>query len=254
MPERALPATSRAATLECHHTRRTRVGRACRGTGVTAGRCAAPEWTPPWRPWQVDGARWRQSAGPADRPRRAVGRRGDARRRPCRGLSTRAYVTGVTSTAVYWPSSTISRPPRPLHCAHTRRRAPPSPLPPPHCFCPAPPPPSPLSTLGCWLGTSGAAQSARMRAFALSSPEQARPRATDPRVAAGHRRSSVHVHTSHGSTPGESLVTSELCPVPLRPPFTGTAPVNPAAEPKGSIAWSHLVPGGFVHIDSLTPI
>jgi hypothetical protein len=159
-----------------------------------------------------------------------------ARGRPCRGLFTRAYVTGVTSLAVYRPSPTISRPPRPLHCAHTpaaelRRR-----LPPPQCFCPAPPPPSPLSTLGCWLGTSGAAQPARTRAFALSSLEQARPRATEPRVAADHRRSSVHVHTSHGSTPGESLVTSELCPVPLRPPFARIAPANPAAKPKGSIA------------------
>jgi hypothetical protein len=117
--------------------------------------------------------------------------------------------------------------------AHTAARAPPLPLPPPQCFCPAPSPPSPLSTLGYWLGTSVAVQPARTRAFALSSPKQARPRATEPRITADHRRSSVHIHTSHGSTPGESLVTSALCPIPLRPPSAGIARVNPAAEPEG---------------------
>jgi hypothetical protein len=53
-------------------------------------------------------------------PRRAIGRRGDARRRPHRGLSTRACVTGVTSPLHNRPSPTISRPPRPLPRAHTQ--------------------------------------------------------------------------------------------------------------------------------------
>jgi hypothetical protein len=68
-----------------------------------------------------------------------------------------------------------------------------------------------------------------MRAFALSSPEQARSRATVPRVTAGHRWSPVHVHMSHASTPGESLVTTEACPVP--PPAAVRR--NCAGEPRG---------------------
>jgi hypothetical protein len=113
-------------------------------------------------------------------------------------------------------------------------------------------------------------QPARTRAFALNSPEQARSRATEPRVAACHRWSPAHAHTFHGSTPGESLVTIEPYPVPLWPSFAGIAPANLAVEPKGSIACPHLVPGsflltrgwsvivlkvprGFVHIDSSTP-
>jgi hypothetical protein len=53
-------------------------------------------------------------------PRRAIGRRGDARRRPCRGLSTHACVTGVTSPTHNRPSPTISRHPRPLPRAHAQ--------------------------------------------------------------------------------------------------------------------------------------
>jgi hypothetical protein len=67
-----------------------------------------------------DRARWRQSTGPAHHPRRAIGRRGDARRRPCRGLSTHACVTGVTPPTHNRPSPTISRPPRPLPRAHAQ--------------------------------------------------------------------------------------------------------------------------------------
>jgi hypothetical protein len=51
--------------------------------------------------------------------RRASGRRGDVRRRPCCGHSTHACVTGVTSPTHNRPSPTISRPPRPLPRAHT---------------------------------------------------------------------------------------------------------------------------------------
>jgi hypothetical protein len=57
-------------------------------------------------------------------PRRTIGRRGDACRRPCRGLSTRACVTGMTSPTHNRPSPTISRPPRPLPRA--RAQPPPS--------------------------------------------------------------------------------------------------------------------------------
>jgi hypothetical protein len=112
-------AMSRAATSALRRTCRTRIGRARRGAGVTTGRYAASAWTPPWRLWQVDRARWRQSTGPTHRPRRAIGRRGDARRRPCCGLSTRACVTGVTSPTHNRPSPTIRRLPQPLPRAHT---------------------------------------------------------------------------------------------------------------------------------------
>jgi hypothetical protein len=37
------------------HTRRTRFGRARRGTGMTAGHCAVPASTHACRPWQVAG-------------------------------------------------------------------------------------------------------------------------------------------------------------------------------------------------------
>jgi hypothetical protein len=51
-------ATSCAATSATCRTRRTRVGRARQGTGVTAGHCAAPVGTHPCPPWQVGRARW----------------------------------------------------------------------------------------------------------------------------------------------------------------------------------------------------
>jgi hypothetical protein len=113
-PQRIPSAMSCVATSERRRTCHTRVGHARRGAGVTTGRCAASAWTPPWRSWQVDRARWRQFTGPAHHLWRAIGRQGDSRRRPCRGLSTRACVTGVTSLTHNRPSPTISRSPRPL--------------------------------------------------------------------------------------------------------------------------------------------
>jgi hypothetical protein len=119
-PERTPSATSCAATSERRRTCRTRVRRARRGAGVTIGCSAASAWTLPWRSWKVIRARWRQSTGPAHHPRRAIGCRGDARRRPCRGLSTRACVTGVTSPTHNRPSLTKRRPPRPLPRTHAQ--------------------------------------------------------------------------------------------------------------------------------------
>jgi hypothetical protein len=55
--------TSCTTTLASRRTRRTRVGRAHRGTGVTVGHCAAPAGAHPCRPWQVGRARWRRSTG-----------------------------------------------------------------------------------------------------------------------------------------------------------------------------------------------
>jgi hypothetical protein len=61
--ETRLAVTSCTATSASRRTRRTRVGHARRGTGVTVGHCAAPAGAHPCRPWQVDRARWRRSTG-----------------------------------------------------------------------------------------------------------------------------------------------------------------------------------------------
>jgi hypothetical protein len=87
----------------------------------------APEWPPVAAlrrrelPRDVRG-KWACQVAPIHRigapPQCAIGCRGDARRRPCCGHSTRACVTGVTSSTHNWPSPTISRPPRSLPRAH----------------------------------------------------------------------------------------------------------------------------------------
>jgi hypothetical protein len=56
-------ATPCAATSASRRTRRTRVGRARRGAGVTIGHCAVTAGVHPCRLWQVGRARWRQSTG-----------------------------------------------------------------------------------------------------------------------------------------------------------------------------------------------
>jgi hypothetical protein len=62
--------------------RRTRFGRTRRGAGVTTGHCAVSASTRACRPWQV--ARPGGADPPAaHRPRRAIGRRSGALRRPC---------------------------------------------------------------------------------------------------------------------------------------------------------------------------
>jgi hypothetical protein len=63
---------------------------------------------------------------PAHRPWHAIGRRSDACRRPCCGLSTRACVTGVTPLAPNRPSAGIKTSPGPcLARTPNHRRAPP---------------------------------------------------------------------------------------------------------------------------------
>jgi hypothetical protein len=59
MPETRPVAMLCAATSATLRTRRTRVGRARRGTGVTAGHCAVPAGAHPSRPWKVGRAKWR---------------------------------------------------------------------------------------------------------------------------------------------------------------------------------------------------
>jgi hypothetical protein len=94
MPETCPTATSCAATSATRHTRRTRVGSARRGAGVTIGHCAAPAGAQSCRPWQVG------PPGGVDPP------------------------DGAPPVARYWPPERRTSPaiPRPLHvCASCHR-------------------------------------------------------------------------------------------------------------------------------------
>jgi hypothetical protein len=62
-PETRPAATSCAATSATRRMRRTHVGRARRGAGVTVGHCAAPAGAHPCHLWQMGRARWRRSTG-----------------------------------------------------------------------------------------------------------------------------------------------------------------------------------------------